>query len=75
MADIVGLKPQRFFFGENALQHSVTMLVYANPTGGFCILGLALYVPQLWTEVLYCGIFWASNNLWNPSTCVGVARL
>jgi len=47
VADFVGLKPQKFFFCQNAWQHSVTMQLY----GVFCILGLGLYGPQLWTGV------------------------
>ena len=39
VADVVGLMPQRFLFSRNAWQHLVTRLLYANPTGVFCILG------------------------------------
>ena len=48
VANVVGLMPQRSLFCQNALQHSVAMLLYANPTGVFSILGLGLYVPQMW---------------------------
>ena len=74
MADVVGLMPQRVLLCENAWQHSVAMLLYANHSG-FSHSGFGIACATIVDRGLNCDIFWGSKNPTNPSVCSVIARL